>query len=124
MFSASYNFIQPVSGVSADGLNISSRPHILAGYHAALVANEAVGSSGQSCVSEIGTNNSFVNGYAIWEDSTLARVVLINSEVYLQGAATPRPQTIVSLRGHGFDTSQRITAKRLYVPATNALTGM
>ena len=49
-------------------------------FYASLVVAEALGSSGTAQVVDLFSNsaNDFTPGYAIWENGTLARMVLIN----------------------------------------------
>lgn len=119
LFRFRYNLFQPVAD-TVDGLNIS-RPHILPAYHSFIVANEAIGTSGNSYVAELGTTNLSVAAYGIWENKKLARVVLINSAVHVpeSGARGSITLPIVNL-----PEGCKITAKRLAIPFTTSLTGL
>jgi hypothetical protein len=116
-----YNLFQPIAGAD-DGVGLSSRPHILPAFYGTLVVNEAIGSSGQSCVSEIGTNSETLSAYAIWENSKLARLVIINSETYIPSQNSTRVNSTIYL--NGLVHSGKITAKRLSIPSTNATSGL
>ncbi|KAL8283989.1 hypothetical protein RQP46_005102 [Phenoliferia psychrophenolica] len=114
-----YNLFQPVADAD-DGLNIS-RPHILPAYHAFIIANEAIGTSGNSFVAELGTSNNSVAAYGIWEGSKLARVVLINSLIFLPdtGARDSITLPLVNL-----PQGSKVYAKRLFTPFTTSMTGL
>lgn len=114
-----YNLFQPVANAS-DGLNIS-RPHILPSYHSFLITNEAIGTSGNSYVAELTTSNNSVAAYGIWEGTKLARVVLINSLVYVpdSGARDSITFPIINL-----PSGAKVTAKRLAIPFTTSTTGL
>jgi hypothetical protein len=118
-----YNMFQPVAGAD-DGVGLTSRPHILPAFYGALVVNEAIGSSGQSCVAEIGTDSSTLSAYGIWEKDTLARVVIINSEQYIPSNNGTATRTASPVLLGGLDHKGRITAKRLSIPSTNATRGL
>lgn len=92
-----YSMIQPTAS-SDDGLNIT-RPHILPSYHACLIVNEAIGTSGNSYVTELATPNTTMTAYAIWEDTKLARLVVLNTQVYL--GTGEKPSISVQLNGLG-----------------------
>jgi hypothetical protein len=116
-----YNLFQPVSGAD-DGVGLSARPHILPAFYGALAVNEAIGSSGKSCVAEIGTDSTTFSAYGIWEDTKLARVVLINSAMYIPSQNGTRVNSTVYL--DGLNHSGQITAKRLSTPFTNSTSGL
>lgn len=82
-----YNAIQPASD-SDDGLNIT-RPHILPLYHSYLIVNEAIGTSGNAYVAELPTTNGSLTAFGIWEGHVLARVVVLNTQVYLGEGEKP-----------------------------------
>lgn len=82
-----YNVVQPVAD-SDDSLNIT-HPHILPSYHAFIVVNEAIGTSGNSYVGEIYTKTTNLTAYGIWEDRSLKRLVITNSQVYLGDGEKP-----------------------------------
>ncbi|KAM5368325.1 hypothetical protein ACJZ2D_009593 [Fusarium nematophilum] len=97
-----YNAIQPTDD-SEDGLNIS-HPDILPSYHAFLIVNEAIGRSGNS----------------IWEEQQLARVVVLNTQVYL--GKGKRPSINVNLSGLYANNPARV--KFLRSEMTTAHTGL
>lgn len=113
-----YNTIQPTHE-SEDGLNIS-HPHILPSYHALLIVNEAIGTSGSAYVAEIATTNITLTAYGIWEDEQLARVVILNTQVYL--GESEKPSINVELKG--LLANQSATAKFLVSEKTTSLTGL
>lgn len=112
-----YNTFQPVAS-SDDGTNIT-QPHILPSYNGMLAVNEAIGSSGDSWITEIATLNDTITAYGIYEQGNLVRVVVLNQAVYT---------------GEGDRSSVRVafkdldgwtgSVKRLLGPQTTALTGM
>jgi hypothetical protein len=82
-----YNAIQPVSDAD-DGLDIP-RPHILPSYYAYLIVNEAIGKSGNAYVAELPTINANLTAFGIWEKKQLARIVVMNTQVYLGEGEKP-----------------------------------
>ncbi|KAJ9121284.1 hypothetical protein QFC24_004620 [Naganishia onofrii] len=116
-----YNLFQPISGAD-DGVGLTSRPHVLPVFYGALVVNEAIGTSGNSCVAEIGTDSATVSAYGIYEQSKLARIVVINSEMHLPSQNSTRMNSTVYLDGLGDNI--HFTAKRLSIPFTNATSGL
>ncbi|KIY54080.1 hypothetical protein I307_06599 [Cryptococcus deuterogattii 99/473] len=121
-----YNFFQPVATDADfnDGLNLTSRAHILPLYHAALIVNEAIGTNNNSYVAEISTANDNVVTYGIWENEDLVRMVVANTEVYTtdnEAAQQGRNKTDVKLVGA---EGRNATVKRLFVPQTTAMRGL
>ncbi|KAJ3525242.1 hypothetical protein NM208_g11724 [Fusarium decemcellulare] len=113
-----YNAIQPTSD-SEDGLNIS-HPHILPSYHAFLIVDEAIGKSGNAYVAEIATSNISLIAYGIWEGRQLARVVVLNTQVYLGSGA--KPSINVKLTGLRRDNPAKL--KLLRSEKTTSHTGL
>ncbi|KAL2877215.1 hypothetical protein SGCOL_007611 [Colletotrichum sp. CLE4] len=113
-----YNTIQPTSN-SDDGLNIT-RPHVLPSYHALLIVNEAIGKSGEAYVAEIPTSNITLTAYGIWEQKRLARIIVLNTQVYL--GDQEKPSITVNLKGlrSGLSASVKI----LLSEKTTAYTGL
>ncbi|KNX50054.1 hypothetical protein CNBG_9274 [Cryptococcus deuterogattii R265] len=121
-----YNLFQPVATDANhdDGTNMTQRAHILPAYHAALIVNEAIGTSGDSYVAEISTANDNVVAYGIWEDEDLVRMVVTNTEVYTtddEAAQKGRNKFEVNLLGA---EGRNATVKRLFVPQTTAQHGI
>ncbi|WVO24674.1 uncharacterized protein IAS62_006051 [Cryptococcus decagattii] len=121
-----YNFFQPVATDADfnDGLNLTSRAHILPLYHAALIVNEAIGTNNNSYVAEISTANDNVVAYGIWENEDLVRMVVTNTEVYTtdnEAAQNGRNKTDVNLVGV---EGRNATVKRLFAPQTTAMRGL
>ncbi|EJD00646.1 uncharacterized protein FOMMEDRAFT_22402 [Fomitiporia mediterranea MF3/22] len=83
-----YNLIQPVTLTRSiiDASPISPLPpHIQPTYYGALIAAEAVGTSGSSSVVELNINDNTLSGYAVFEKGKVERVVLIDSDAFLKG---------------------------------------
>ncbi|ADV23898.1 Hypothetical Protein CGB_H2500W [Cryptococcus gattii WM276] len=121
-----YNLFQPVATDADhdDGTNMTQRAHILPAYHAALIVNEAIGTSGNSYVAEISTANDNVVAYGIWEDEDLVRMVVTNTEVYTtddEESQKGRNKFEVNLVGV---QGRNATVKRLFVPQTTAQHGI
>ena len=112
-----YNAIQPVSD-SDDGLNIT-RPHILPSYHAFLVVDEAIGKSGNAYITEIPTSNFTLTAYAIWEADRLARLVVLNTQVFLEGEKSSINVTMTDL-----GSNLSATVKMLLSDKTTSSTGV
>ncbi|KAF9878229.1 hypothetical protein CkaCkLH20_04267 [Colletotrichum karsti] len=113
-----YNLIQPTND-SDDGLNIT-HPHILPSYHAFLIVNEAIGKSGRAYVAEIATTNLTLTAYGIWEEEKLARIVVLNTQIYLGGPEKPSINVDVGKVVAG----QRATVKFLVSDNTTSYTGL
>ena len=113
-----YNAMEP-NGTVKDGLNIS-RPHIGPLYYSMLIVNEAIGSSWNANIAELGSTNTSLAAYGIWEGNTLARAVVINSNVYVD-ETQPRPTYNLSMTNFpGVPT----TVKSFYTPSTTSAHGM
>ena len=92
------------------------QPHVQAQYYAAVIAAEAIGPSGNTTVVELFVDDDRIAGYAFYESSILARVMLINSQAYLSTDAA-RPAVHIDLNSTGNATLPvLITVKRLFVP--------
>lgn len=120
-----YSAVQPSilngSGLD-DGLSHPDRPHIAPLWNALLVVAEAIGTSGNSYVAELGTDSTSLAAYGIYEDYSLRRIVLINSQVYLNSTQGGRPGLNVTLSG--WSSSQYATVKRFETPYTNSTSGL
>lgn len=114
-----FSVFQPGWGFT-NGTGIS-RPHIMPMYNGLLVVDELIGTSGKAKIAEIVNESSGLAMYGAWEDGTLARMVLINSNVVTEGA-TARAALNVTFTG-GI-TKLHATAKRLSIPYTTATEGM
>ncbi|KAK5061444.1 hypothetical protein LTR84_007987 [Exophiala bonariae] len=113
-----YNAIQPTSNAD-DGLNIT-QPHILPSYYALLVVNEAIGTSGTAFIAEIPTTNLTLTAYGIWEEQRLARLVVLNTQIYL--GTGNKPSINVTL--DGLYAGGALTMKLLQTEKTTAYTGL
>lgn len=90
-------------------------PHVQPPYYAAIIAAEAIGSTGFTQVAEIPIDATDVAGYAIYEFGILVRVVFINSVAYLPGAAD-RNATHININFSGFGLpAPQMEVKRLNI---------
>ncbi|EAU89212.2 hypothetical protein CC1G_03477 [Coprinopsis cinerea okayama7 len=100
------NIIQPspLSRSPIDGKELSSplQPHVQPQYYAAIIAAEAIGSSGNVRVSELKIDNPSVSAYAFYEGNTLSRAIFINSQVYRRSdGRRPSVRVTLNLPGQG-----------------------
>jgi len=105
-------------------------PHVQPQYYAAIIAAEAIGSSGNTRMVELAITDSSITGYAFYENSRLARAVFINLHAFLStsssrgrthidltlvngsaGSATLKRLAIKSVKGCYFDTLASATNK-------------
>jgi len=124
-----YNFIQPVtlniSVVDATPLNPPLPPHIQPAYYAAIIAAEAIGTSGTTSVVELSINNAFVSGYAFYIGGTLAKALFINSQGFFSGTTTARPsvQLALDIAGSGVAPTT-MSVKRLVIGHADDTSGV
>ncbi|KAG2145236.1 glycoside hydrolase family 79 protein [Suillus clintonianus] len=123
-----YNLIQPVTLNYSilDGSPITPQaPHIQPAYYAAIIAAEAIGSSGTAQAVEITIDENDVSGYAIFEHGTLSKAVFINTIAYFAGAGA-RNSTHIDLcftgSGHAAKKMSVKTLKIGYATDTNNVT--
>ena len=91
-------------------------PHVQPQYYAALVIGEAIGTSGSTQAVELTINNTFVSGYAFFEDKQLKRAVLINSQAFLTSSGTARSSVNITLSFSGSGTTpSQVDVKRLKI---------
>ncbi|KAF7975737.1 hypothetical protein HWV62_8719 [Athelia sp. TMB] len=124
-----YNFIQPVSLnrsiIDGSALPTPLAPHVQPAYYAAIIAADAIGSSGTTTSVELAINNAYLAGYAFYESGTLARVLLINSKAYLTTTNTPRGSLKVNLDFRGFGTTPKtMRIKRLTIGHADDTSGL
>ncbi|KAF4596450.1 Glycoside hydrolase family 79 protein [Pleurotus pulmonarius] len=123
-----YNLIQPAtltrSTLDGSSLPAPLPPHVQPQYYAAIVAAEAIGSTGSSQAVELSVDDPTVSGYAFFEGGKLVRALFINLKAFLASSAT-RGVVHVSL---GFaETSTRasnITIKRLAIEHADDTSGL
>lgn len=88
-------------------------------YYASLVVAEAIGSSGTAQVVDLFSNsaNEFTPGYAIYENGTLARMVLINFMTDPSGANDYTAAISVGggQTGEGISTPAQVYTKYVFV---------
>jgi len=88
-------------------------------YYAAIIAAEAIGSSGATKAIEISVDDSTISGYAFFEKDRLVRAVLINSAAFLSGQRT-RASTHLTITFTGSGAAPTtITIKRLAIGYTS-----
>lgn len=88
-------------------------PHIQPSYYAAIIAAEAIGSTGTTQVVEIPVNATDVSGYAVFEHGHLTRAVFVNLLAYLPGGGVRSTTHInIDLSGQG-RAAQQMEVKRL-----------
>ncbi|TFK70312.1 glycoside hydrolase family 79 protein [Pluteus cervinus] len=122
-----YNLIQPVTLTRSilDGSTLATplAAHVQPQYYAAIIAGEAIGNSGTTQIAELSISNARLAGYAFFEHSRLARIILINSDAFFQGA-TSRPAIHVDFSFVGGTPDSQITVKRLNVGHADDVTGL
>ncbi|TFK40176.1 glycoside hydrolase family 79 protein [Crucibulum laeve] len=122
-----YNLIQPATLTRSilDGSTLPEPllPHVQPQYYAAIIAAEAIGDSGNAHAVELSINDPQIAGYAFYEGTDLARVVLINSKAYFKSDTTARPKTHICL---SFLGGRRRTAivKRLAIGHADDTSGL
>ncbi|KAJ2919071.1 hypothetical protein MD484_g1349, partial [Candolleomyces efflorescens] len=121
-----FNFIQPTplsrSPLDNSALSPPRQPYVQPSYYAAIIAAEAIGSSGNTRVIEIATSDRWISGYAFYEGDKLTKALFINSRTYLTSEDS-RSQVSINL---GFDASISglVTLKRLVIPHAEATSGL
>ncbi|KAJ2926979.1 hypothetical protein H1R20_g10116, partial [Candolleomyces eurysporus] len=85
-----FNFIQPTalsrSPLDNSAMSPPRQPYVQPSYYAAIIAAEAIGTSGQTRVVELSTSDESVSGYAFYEGDTLVKALFINSKAHLSHA--------------------------------------
>ncbi|KAJ3558263.1 hypothetical protein NP233_g11543 [Leucocoprinus birnbaumii] len=121
-----YNFIQPVtltrSTTDATPLPNPLPPHVQPQYYAAIIAAEAIGSSGNTRIVELTISDASISGYAFYEGSNLARAVFINLRAFLS-TSTSRSQTHIDLT-FGNGSAKSATLKRLAIKHADDTAGL
>ena len=112
--------IQPItltrSTLDGTPLTTPLPPHVQPQYYAAIIADEAIGNSGNTRVIELSINNTRVSGYAFYEGDTLTRAVFINSQAFLTTDTTPRTSVQLNLTFTDASPPKNVSVKRLFVP--------
>ncbi|KAJ7212289.1 hypothetical protein GGX14DRAFT_622928 [Mycena pura] len=124
-----YNAIQPVtltrSIIDGSPLSTPLPPHVQPAYHAALVAAEAIGTSGVTTIVELDIDDDEVSGYAFYEHGGLKRAVLISHTMFFAGSGTPRGVKQIALQPAGGKSSKDdVDVKRLFIPSADATVGL
>ncbi|KIK70061.1 glycoside hydrolase family 79 protein [Collybiopsis luxurians FD-317 M1] len=123
-----YNFIQPVtlnvSIINGTPLNPPLAPHVQPAYYAAIVAGEAIGSGGDTRVSEISINSPTVSGYAFFNSGgQLTKALFINSQGFFSTSTGTRPSVHLNLNIAGKAPSS-MTVKRLVIGHADDQSGL
>ncbi|KAJ7644338.1 glycoside hydrolase family 79 protein [Roridomyces roridus] len=117
-----YNMVQPVtltrSPIDGSPLDPPLPPHVQPAYHAALVAAEAIGSSGSTSSVELDFDDDAVSGYAFYEDGALKRAVLINHNMFFAASGVARGVKTISLG------NTTVGVKRLFIPSADSTSGL
>ncbi|KAF5327444.1 hypothetical protein D9619_004448 [Psilocybe cf. subviscida] len=124
-----YNLIQPITLTRSilDGSTLATPlpPHIQPQYYAAIIASEAIGSSGNTRVIELTFNDTRVSGYAFYEGTSLARAVIINSQAFFTTSnASSRGTKHIDLNLSGSKPPTSMTVKRFSIPHADDTTGL
>ncbi|KAG1882085.1 glycoside hydrolase family 79 protein [Suillus subluteus] len=113
-----YNLIQPttLNYSILDGSPIAPlAPHVQPAYYAAIIAAEAIGSSGTTQAVEISIDEDNVSGYAFYENGSLSKAVFINLIAYFSGAGARNSTHIdFSFSGSGY-TANNMSVKTLNI---------
>ena len=99
-----------------------TRAHVLGGWYGHVLVADFIGSD-TTCalqVKELGSDNKHVTAYAGYSNGTLAKVVLLNQQLWLQTSNTTRPCETVNLALPGL-SGQNVTVKKLTGPSGGAL---
>ncbi|TDL25597.1 glycoside hydrolase family 79 protein, partial [Rickenella mellea] len=115
-----YNLIQPLtlnhSTLDGHTLNPPLAPHVQPQYYAAVIAGEAIGTSGSTRAVELSIGDARVTGYAFYEGNTLKRVVLVNLRAFLTTDTGGRPFKTITIGFTGSGSKPTtMTLKRLAI---------
>ncbi|KDR78214.1 hypothetical protein GALMADRAFT_155191 [Galerina marginata CBS 339.88] len=123
-----YSLMQPVTLTRSplDGTTLATplAPHIQPQYYGAIVAAEAIGNKGNTRAVELNIDNIRIAGYAFFDGTKLARVLLINSQAFLSTDTSPRTSIHVDLGISGKGAPIKMTVKRLSIPRADATAGV
>ena len=127
---ATYSVFAPEAGLD-DGTGQTDRPHLNPLFYSFLVVNEAIGTSGNSWVAELGVQNnsissttSTLSAFGIYENQDLTRIVLINTVPFAPGNDTSLDRSAVYVNFANWYHDGSATVKYLETPATNVSTGL
>ncbi|KAJ2977670.1 hypothetical protein NQ176_g4237 [Zarea fungicola] len=118
-----YSAFQPIDhlGKNITDYSPSATRHITPLYMGVMVLSDIIGKHTSTWINELQTGNDHLAAYLIFEDSRLARVVLINSEAWEGDELTPRPGITVYISG--IDPSEA-KLKRLSPPNLGTTSGI
>lgn len=86
-------------------------------YYGAIIAAEAIGSSGSTKAVELTFANPRIAGYAFYESGQLRRALIINSQAFLKNNANGNRGTVhvdLTLKGDGL-SPVTMSVKRLSI---------
>ncbi|KAJ8521136.1 hypothetical protein ONZ45_g2122 [Pleurotus djamor] len=124
-----YNLIQPVALTRStlDGSPLTSPlpAHVQPQYYAAIIAAEAIGSSGSTKAIELSIDNPSISGYAFYESSKLVRALFINTKAFTKSSSS-RGTTHLSLgfAASGAAQPTKILVKRLAIGHADDVSGL
>lgn len=123
-----YNMFQPISNCN-DGSPFTE-PHIMPMYHVLLILAEAVSFSGAVKVAELDTGSADVSAYGVWaaNNSTLLRVVIVNSAAWYSTSSAPRSTYKYALENfpaiHASANGTKPWVRRLSIPGVEHSSGI
>lgn len=97
-----------------------NQPAVQAPYYGAVMVNEAIGSGQNTRVVELSSNSSNYAAYGIYEDQRLARVAVVNTQLYLPGMN----RTVETVNIQNYAGDKKASIKRFTPPSANATEGL
>ena len=89
-------------------------PHVQPAYYGAIIAAEAIGTSGSTRAVELSVDNDQITGYAFYEGGVLVRALFISLRAYLKDTGGKRGTVHVDLDLSGSAPSS-MSIKRLSI---------
>ncbi|KIL67493.1 glycoside hydrolase family 79 protein [Amanita muscaria Koide BX008] len=121
-----YNFVQPVALTRSiiDGSTLSSPlpPHVQSLYYAAIIIAEAIGSSGDVLMIQLDISDTYLAGYAFYEDGQLVRALFIESNAFIKGESN-RTTTHLNINIDGAE-NRGMLVKRLAIQYADDTSGL
>lgn len=124
-----YNMIQPItlnrSIIDASELPEPLPPHIQLAYYGAIIVAEAIGNQEPSSVVELQIDDASLSGFAIFENTSLKRAVLIDSTAFLSSSSGLRASRNITLSFNGSAPHPTdVSIKRLAIGFADDTTGI